>query len=68
MHTCLQKQVAFDQRILKKEAEVAGINANLADFLQEMEISAPLFAHVNVRRRMRFAQPVCEQMWTQDDR
>jgi hypothetical protein len=68
MHDCLQKQVAFDQRILENEEEVAGINADLADLLQEMKMDTTLFACVNVGGRMRGTQPVCGQLWTQEDR
>jgi hypothetical protein len=60
MHACPQKQVAFNQRILKSEEEVAGISADLADF--------PLFACVNVGGRMLGTQPMCGQLWTQKDR
>jgi hypothetical protein len=48
MHACSQTQVAFNQRILKNEEEVSGINADLADFLQEMSMTTPLCACVNV--------------------
>jgi hypothetical protein len=34
IHACSKKQVALNQRILKNEEEVSGINAGLADFLQ----------------------------------
>jgi hypothetical protein len=68
MHACLQNPVAFNQRILKNEEEVAGINADLVDFLQEMRISSPLFGCVNVGGRMRGTHPVCGQLWTQDNR
>jgi hypothetical protein len=56
------------QRILKNEEEVAGINADLADFLQGMKISALRVACVNAGGRMRGMQPVCGQLWTQKNR
>jgi hypothetical protein len=68
MHACLQKEVAFNRRILKNEEEVAGINADLEDLSQDMKMDTHLFACVNVGGRMRRTQPVCGQLWTQEDR
>jgi hypothetical protein len=69
MHASLQKQVAFNRRVLKNEELTSGINADLADFLQDMGVAAenPVFVCVNVGERMRGTQPVCGQLWTQED-
>jgi hypothetical protein len=60
MHACYQKQVAFNQRVLKDEEEVSGINSGLADFMQGMSfaIDNPVFVYVNVGERMRGTRPV----------
>jgi hypothetical protein len=68
MHAFVQKRVAFNQRILKNEELVAGINVDLADFLQGMSMQVPLFACVNVGGRMRETQPICGGPWTQEGR
>jgi hypothetical protein len=68
MHAYLQKQVAFNQRILKTEELVSGINVDLAEFLQGMSIKIPLVACVNVGARMRRTQPVCGELWVQENR
>jgi hypothetical protein len=68
MHSCLQKHVAFNQRILKNEEEISGINSGLANFLQDMQIDIPLFAWINVGERMRGTQPVWGQLWSQEHR
>jgi hypothetical protein len=70
MHASLQKQVAFNRRILKTEEEVARINSGLGDLLQDMRFSEehPLFVCVNVGHTMRGAQPVGGQLWTQESK
>jgi hypothetical protein len=60
MKACLQEQVAFNQRILRNEEEVSGINADLTDFLQEMKIASLLFACVNLGGRIHGAQPAVD--------
>jgi hypothetical protein len=64
IHACLQKQVAFNQRILKNEELISGVNVDLADFLQGMSMEAHLVACANVGGRMRGTQPV----WNQEGR
>jgi hypothetical protein len=45
MHASRQEQIAFNCRVLKTEEEVAGINSEMADFLQGMSFDPanPLF-------------------------
>jgi hypothetical protein len=38
MHASLQKKAAFNQRMLKNEEEISGMNADLSDFLQDMQM------------------------------
>jgi hypothetical protein len=68
MHARLQKQVAFNQRVLKNEELIAGINVALAGFLQGMDIDMPLYACVNVGERVRGAQPICGELFVHEDR
>jgi hypothetical protein len=59
IHACLQKQVAFNQRILKNEELISGIDVEMAEFLREMSMEAPLLACVNVSGRIRATQRIC---------
>jgi hypothetical protein len=45
MHASLQKQKAFNRRVLQAEEQIAGINSGLADFLQGMSMdpAEPVF-------------------------
>jgi hypothetical protein len=45
------KEVTFNQRILKNEEEISGINVDLADFLQGMSMIQPSYS---VRRGSEF--------------
>jgi hypothetical protein len=49
MHASLPKQVAYNQRVLSAESEIAGINSELGDFLSKMSITAdePIIIYVN---------------------
>jgi hypothetical protein len=62
MHACLQKKVAFNQRILRNEEEVSAVSSGLADLLQDMRMDEPWFACINGGGRMRGTQPVCGQV------
>jgi hypothetical protein len=70
MHASLQKQIAFNRRMLKAENQSAGINSGLGDFLQDMsfEESDPVFVGVGVGHTMRGNQRVGGQLWIQSDR
>jgi hypothetical protein len=70
MHAALSMQISFNQRVLKNEEEVSGINHGMADFLMDMSLAEdnPLFVCVNVGERMSGTQPVCGQSWTHEDR
>jgi hypothetical protein len=60
-------QIAFNKSVLKKE-EIVAINSGLSDFLVGMSMEQMTFVYVNVGQRMRGTQPVCGQLWIQDDR
>jgi hypothetical protein len=70
MHACREKQVAFNQRILKNEEMVSGINSEIADFLCSFDArpETRVYACVNVADQSRGWQPVCGQIWLQEDR
>jgi hypothetical protein len=51
MHSRLQKQVAFNQRVLQDEELISGTNVEPSGYLQRMEINMPLYACVNVGER-----------------
>jgi hypothetical protein len=70
MHASRQKQIAFNQRVLKAEDQIAGINAGHGDFLQDMCFTdeEPLFICVAVGHTMRGTHPVGGQLWTQGSR
>jgi hypothetical protein len=49
MHASLPKQVAYNQRVLSAEDEIAGINFEVGDFLSKMSANAsePIIICVN---------------------
>jgi hypothetical protein len=66
MHASLQKQIAFNRRVLKAEDRIAG----LADSLQDVSFdeSDPAFICVAADHTMRGRRPVGGQLWKQGDR
>jgi hypothetical protein len=68
MHACIQKQVAFNQRILKKEEMISSINVEMPDFMMGVVVEVSIVACVNFGERMRGTQPVCGVLLVQEDR
>jgi hypothetical protein len=56
------------KRVLKNENEVSVINSTLPVFLLGMSLAKPVFVCVNVVERMRGSQPICGQLWIEEDR
>jgi hypothetical protein len=71
MTTTNLKQVAYNQRVLKAEEEIAGINCDIADFLTEMSLDAaePVIICVNAGASVkRHEAAIRGQYWRQGDR
>jgi hypothetical protein len=71
MHASYQKQVAYNQRVLSAEDEMAGINSEAADFLSQMSVdpSEPIIICVNAGESFkRHEQHTGGQLWMQSDR
>jgi hypothetical protein len=71
MRTTFLKQVAYNQRILEAEHEIAGINCDIGDFVAEMTLgpSEQLVICVNGSEEMkRNEQAIGGQLWMQKDR
>jgi hypothetical protein len=48
--------------------EVSSINSGLSDFLNGLSLAKPTFVCLNIGERMRGTQPICGQLWIQEDR
>jgi hypothetical protein len=71
MHASLPKQVAYNQRVLSAEDEIAGINTEVGSFLSKMSATAdePIVIFVNAGESLkRHEQHVGGQLWLQSDR
>jgi hypothetical protein len=71
MHASYSKQVAYNQRVLSPEDEIAGINSEAADFLSQMFVDAskPIIICVNAGESFkRHEQHTGGQLWMQADR
>jgi hypothetical protein len=69
MHASLQKQVAFNGRVLKNEEEISGINSELAQFVLGLssDPSIPIYICVNDAPSMCGSQPIGGQYWKQGE-
>jgi hypothetical protein len=67
MHASRGKQDAFNQTVLEKDSETISINSEFPQFLNGLSMEKPVFVYVNVAERMRRTQPICGQLWTQED-
>jgi hypothetical protein len=69
MTTTNLKQVAYNQRVLKAEDEIAGINCDVADFLSEMNDAEQVIICVNAGASMkRHEEVIAGQFWQQGER
>jgi hypothetical protein len=53
---------------LKKEDDIVAINSGLSDFLTGMSLEKTTFVVANAGQRLSGTQPVCAQLWVQEDR
>jgi hypothetical protein len=68
MQSAFLKQVAYNQRVIEAEDEVAGINCDIADFLSEMTLNPeePVIICVNGSEEMkRNEEAIGGQLWMQ---
>jgi hypothetical protein len=71
MHASLPKQIAYNQRVLSAEDEIAGINSEIGDFLSKMSAnpSEPIIICVNAGESLkRHEQHMGGQLWLQANR
>jgi hypothetical protein len=69
MTTRKQKQVAYNERVLKAEDEIAGINRDIADFLSGMNAVEVITVCVNAGASMKRNETVLGgQLWQQQGR
>jgi hypothetical protein len=71
MQSVLQKQIAYNQRIMEAEDEIAGINCDLPRFLWEMKFTEEeqVIICVNGSESMkRNEEQIAGQLWIQGDR
>jgi hypothetical protein len=47
MHASLSNQTAYNQRVLRDEDEIAGINCDRGEFLSQMSSTEPIIVCVN---------------------
>jgi hypothetical protein len=71
MHSRFLKQIAYNDRIIDSEREIAAINADVADFLSDMTLNHEdqVFVCVNGSEKMKKGEEaVAGQLWTQENR
>jgi hypothetical protein len=69
MHASLPKQVSHNQRVLRAEDEIAGINCDVGEFLSKMSADEPAIVCVNASTSLkRHEQHLGGQLWMQGDR
>jgi hypothetical protein len=69
MQSTFLKQVAYNQRIIDAEGEIAGINSDAPHFLSEMTMEEPVFVCINCCEEMkRNEEAITGQLWIQGDR
>jgi hypothetical protein len=71
MHASLPKRVAYNQRALSAENEIAGINCDIGEFLSQMfaDPSEPVIICVNAGESLkRHEQHRGGQLWLQSNR
>jgi hypothetical protein len=69
MTTRKRKQVAYHERDLQAEDEVAGINCDVADFLSGMTSTGTVTVCINAGASMKRNKTILGgQLWSQDDR
>jgi hypothetical protein len=68
MQSTFSKQVAYNQRVLEAEHQVAGINCGVSHFLEDMAVDEPVFMCINSSEEMkREEQAIAGQLWVQGD-
>jgi hypothetical protein len=69
MQSTFSKQVAYNQRVLEAESQIAGINCDVPHFLEDMSVDEPVFVCINSSEEMkREEQAIAGQLWVQGDR
>jgi hypothetical protein len=69
MQSTFSKQVAYNQRVLEAESEIAGINCDIPHFLEDMTIDEPVYVCINSSEEMqRDEQAIAGQLWVQGNR
>jgi hypothetical protein len=69
MQSTFSKQVAYDERVLEAESEIAGINYDVPHFLEDMSIDEPVLVCINSSEEMkRDEEAIAGQLWVQGDR
>jgi hypothetical protein len=69
MQSTFSKQVAYNQRVLEAESQIAGINCDVRHFLEDMSIDEPVSVCINSSGEMkRVEQAIARQLWVRGDR
>jgi hypothetical protein len=69
MTTRKQKQVAYNERVLKAEEEIGEINSDIPEFLSEMNATDSIVIAINAGQPMRRGEEVMGgQYWQQGGR
>jgi hypothetical protein len=64
MQSTFSKQVAYNQRVLEPESQIAGINCDVPHFLEDMNVDEPVFVCINSSEEMkREEQAIAGQLW-----
>jgi hypothetical protein len=69
MQSTFSKQVAYNQRILEAERDIAGFNCDVPHFLEDMTLEEPGYVCINSSEEMdRDEQATAGQLWIQGNR
>jgi hypothetical protein len=71
MQSTLLKQIAYNERVLEAEGEIAGINTEVPTFLSELSLDPEEKVYICVNgsvQMMRNEAAIAEQLWIQGDR
>jgi hypothetical protein len=68
MQSTFSKQVAYNQRILAAESEIAGYNCDIPHFFEDMTIEEPVYVCINSSQELRDEQAIAGQLWIQGNR
>jgi hypothetical protein len=63
-----RSQAAFNATVPREGTKVVAINSDIPDFLTWLSMAVPVIVSINAPETFKGSQPVCGQLWTQQER